>query len=186
MHPQYFIAGERLFAFNPKAGSSAIVRGIVAQYYPEIEKSITEAHYPTGRSADTDQHHSLLPFRINPDRPVVQVVRCPVERFRSAMAQLQLQDVDKTLHELHAEEGWGSDGGPRLAGNIHMMPQTRFVGDITYFSISRVVDAAEALGITCPLKRINESQEKPELTGEQAERVRQWYADDVELWERVR
>lgn len=187
MFRQYFISGNRLLAFNAKCGSSSLVRGIIRQHYPAIEKTITEAHYPEGKTADTDQHHALLPFRVRPDRPVVQVVRCPVERFRSAMAQCNLIDADKVLHELEAEDGWGvGSHAPRLAANIHFLPQRRFEGDITFFRFSdQLQDAAEALGIHRPLLRIHASKEKPSLTLKQEHAVRDWYAQDVLLWESI-
>lgn len=187
MYRQYFLSGDRLLAFNAKCGSSSLVRAIIRQHYPAIEKTITEAHYPTGKSADTDQHHALLPFRVRPDRPVVQVVRCPVERFRSAMAQCALSDVDKVLHELEAEQGWGvASYAPRLAANIHFLPQSRFVGEITYFPIQRISEAARALGITSPLGKVHTSESKPSLTAAHEEQVRRFYSDDVKLWDSVR
>lgn len=187
IHTQYFPCGEKLLAFNAKSGSSALVREVVRAYYPAIEKTIIEASYPAGKNADNTQHHHLLPWRFNPDRPVVQVVRCPVERFRSAMAQVGIDDADATLDELQSERGeYGRINGLRLAMNYHFLPQSRFSGTIEFFPVHRLDEAAEALGLRVPLPRINESGSKPLLTDEQADRVREWYAEDLELWERVR
>jgi len=187
IYTQYFVCGEKLLAFNAKACSSSLVREVIRAYYPAIEKTITEASYPEGKSADNAQHHHLLPWRFNADRPVVQVVRCPVERFRSSMAQVGLADVDAALDELQSENGeYGVNRGGRLAVNYHFLPQSRFRGDITYFPVTAVNDAAAELGLRVPLPKIHESKDKPTLSGAQAARVREWYAADVELWEQVR
>ena len=184
----YFIAGKRLLAFNAKCGTSALVREIVRTYYPETEAIIQGASYPDGKNADTTQHHQWLPGRMNPDRPVVQVVRDPVERFRSAMFQVGLSDATAVLDELRDERGNVGKGshGVTLSENIHFLPQSRFTGDITFFPLRRIEDAAAALGLRTPLLRLNESQRKPELTADQVDRVRAWYAADVELWDRVK
>lgn len=183
---KYFIAGEKLFAFNAKCCSSSIVREIIRSYYPAIEKSITEAAYPEGKSDLTVQHHQWLPYRINPDRPVVQVVRDPVDRFRSAMWQTRLRDVDAVLDELRDERGDLVGDGVRLAANVHFLPQSRFSGDISFFPVTRVDEAAKSLGLSTPLPRLHQSTGKVDLTAEQAERVREWYAADVELWEQLK
>lgn len=186
MQKKYFIAGPKLLAWNAKCCSSGLVREVIRTYYPEIEAMIVSASYPEGKSADNSQHHRHVPCRINPDRPVVVVVRDPVERFRSAMAQLGLTDVDAVLHELASEEGDIGAGvlGQRLAGNVHFLPQTRFSGDVTYYRMDQLSDAAADLGIATPA-HLNEADPgtKPDLTPEQEVAVRAWYAEDVALWE---
>ena len=180
---KYFVAGDKLLAFNAKCCTSSLVREIIRTFYPDIEQFIQAAAYPEGKDAENTRHHRWIPARVNPDRPVVQVVRDPVERFRSSMAELGLDDVDATLEELRTEAGeYGL--GPRgnlLVGNIHFLPQARFDGDITYYT--NADDAAAALGLQTPLPVINESGTKPTLTEQQASAVRAWYAKDVELWE---
>jgi hypothetical protein len=52
--------------------------------------------------------------------------------------------------------------------------------------VTRVDEAAKSLGLSTPLPRLHQSTGKVDLTAEQAERVRAWYAEDVELWDRVK
>lgn len=180
----YFIAGDHLLAFNAKCCTSSLVREIIRTYHPESEAIITAAHYPEGMSVETAQHHRWCPARINPDRPVIVVVRDPVERFRSAMAQVGLADADAILQELVDEAGnvVGRNQMP-ISGNIHFFKQDRFEGDITYYPVTQVDEAAAALGLATPLPVINEAGEKPTLTAAQEQAVRDWYAEDQALWE---
>lgn len=185
MSGRYFIAGERLLAFNPKCGSSTLVREIIRRHHPSIEQLLSDAHYPEGKGPDSSQHHRFVPCRVNPDRPVIQVVREPVSRFRSAMVQTGMTDVDQVLQELRDETTFFPVAGV-LAGNMHFLPQRRFEGDITFFRFSdQLQDAAEALDIHRPLLRIHASKEKPSLTLKQEHAVRDWYAQDVLLWESI-
>lgn len=180
---KYFVAGDKLLAFNAKCCTSSLVREIIRTYYPDIEQMIQGASYPDGKNAENTRHHQWVPARVNADRPVVQVVRDPVERFRSSMAELGLNDVDATLEELRTEAGDYGRGtrGNVLAANVHFLPQVRFDGDITFYK--NADDAAAALGLRTPLPVINESGTKPTLTEQQASSVRAWYAEDVALWE---
>lgn len=184
MNPKkYFVAGEKLLAFNAKCCTSTMVREIIRAHYPDIETIITSANYPEGKNADNTQHHRWVPARINPDRPVVQVVRDPVERFASAMAQLRLNDVDGVIDELKSEAGEITFNNRLLAANVHFLPQSRFDGQITYYRHDNADDAAAALGLTVPLPVMNESKTKPSISDEQAGLIREWYADDQSLFD---
>lgn len=186
MRTRYFICGDKLFALNAKVATSTFARAVIKRYYPEIETTITSAAYPEGESADNGQWQNIVPYRVNPDRPVVCLVRDPVERFRAAMAQVGLDSVDATLAELASESGqYGMRRGVKLAENVHFVPQSRVAGDaVQYFRFPDQIDAAAAsLDLPTPLPVINESNGvKPTLTPEQEQQVRAFYADDVALW----
>lgn len=187
---RYLKCGEKLFALNAKTATSSFARAIIARWYPAIEQMITTAAYPEGQSADTGQWQLLVPYRTRPVGEVVCLVRDPVERFRSAMAQVRLADVDATLDELANETGNHPEYRPAkgrrlLSEDVHFQPQSWFSGDpIRYFRFpDQLGNAAVALDLTLPLPVINESTGvKPDLTPEQEQRVREWYADDVALW----
>ena len=180
----YFIAGDKLLAFNAKCCTTAMVREIIRTYHPEAEDIISSASYPAGVTVDTAQHHRWCPARINPDRPVRVVIRDPVERFRSAMAQVGLTDADAILQEFVTEDGEVvGRNGIKISANIHFLKQTRFEGDVTYYRMDNIDAAAAALGLQTPLPHANEATEKPTLTAAQEQAVRDWYADDQALWE---
>jgi len=180
---KYFVAGDKLLAFNAKCCTTSLCREIIRTYYPEIESTIQSAHYPEGVTVETARHHMWIPQRINADRPVVVLLRDPVERFRSAMHETGLLDADAVLAELASESGNYGRGpvGRLLAANIHFLPQTRFSGEVTYYT--NPDDAAAALGLAVPLPMLNESGEKPTLTSSQEQAVREWYAEDQALWD---
>lgn len=181
---KYFIAGDKLLAFNAKCCTTSLVRQVIKTYHPEAEEIISNASYPEGITVDTAQHHRWCPARINPDRPVIVVIRDPVERFRSAMAQVGLTDADAILQEFQDEAGNVTGrNGVKISGNIHFLKQTRFEGDITYYRMDNVNAAAAALGLETPLPHANEAAEKPTLTAEQEAAVRAWYAEDQALWD---
>ena len=186
MQQRYFICGDKLMALNAKAATSTFARAIIKKYHKDIDAEITSAAYPDNQTADDKQWQMIVPYRINPDRPVVCLVREPVDRFRAAMAQCGLSEVDATIAELHAEAGtYGLQQNVKLVANVHFVPQSRIQGDpIHYFRFPDQIDtAAEFLGLDLPLITINEGTGvKPEVTEAQAEAIRAFYAADVALW----
>ena len=187
---RYLRCGDKLFALNAKCGSSSVARAIISRWHPTIEQTITTAAYPAGQSADTNQWQFSIPYRTRPVGEVICLVRDPVERFRSAMAQTKLTLVDETLEELANESGvhpeYESVRGKLLSENFHFLPQSLFSGNpIRHYRFPDQIElAAAALDLALPLPIINETTgAKPQLTPEQEQRVREYYADDVALWD---
>lgn len=188
---KYFICGKKLLAFNGKCGTSTMAWAIIRQFYPETEEYLrTKVKWGKG-TVDDQMHHAHVPKRTHPDRPVVQILRDPVERFRSAVAFLRLEDrkftVDQILDDLEDETNVvDMQRGGSLVNNFHFRYQDNFRGDITYFPLNNLQGAADELGIKVPLIKINSAPtKKPDLTPEQEDRVRSFYADDVRLWESI-
>jgi hypothetical protein len=84
----YFITPNYSVAFNAKVASSTLSRAIIAAFHPQEENIIQTAAYPEGKGPDTNQVQWLCPKEKEPSKPVVLVVREPVARFRTAMAQV--------------------------------------------------------------------------------------------------
>jgi hypothetical protein len=186
---KYFIAGKKLLAFNGKCGTSTMAWAIIRQFYPEQEEYLrTKVKWASG-TVDEQMHHNHVPKRTHPNAPVVQIIREPVSRFRSAVAFMRLEDkqnytIDQILDDLENETSIVNLARGKLVNNFHFHYQDNFRGDITYFPLSDLQGAADALGITVPIIRINSSPtKKPSLTKKQEDRVREFYADDVKLWE---
>ena len=195
---KYFIAGDKLFAFNAKCCTSSMCRAIVKTHHPKIEDYLrSKVKFPNGRNLENQQLHQFVPMRVNPDRPVAVLLREPVSRFRSALGYMNLgHAVDEVLRIMVEETGEGVANGngvligrrQPLAANVHLAPQTRFEADeadITYFTMPNQVDeCAEWLGLETPLPRINETKyTKPDLTQEQLAKVQAYYRKDIDLWE---
>lgn len=198
---KYFIAGDKLLAFNAKCCTSSFSRAIIKTHHPEIEDYLqTKVIYPDGVSVENKQLHQHVPSRMNPDRPVALLVREPVSRFRSAIGYLHLSEsVDDVLRIMMEENGESiknangrNMGGRRgFAGDIHLRKQTRFIHDddidITYFRMPDQIDeCAEWLGLPTPLVHVNEtSGPKPDLTNDQIDKIKKYYKSDIELWESI-
>lgn len=198
---QYFIAGDKLLAFNTKCGTSSFVNAIIKAHHPDVLYHLeNHVHFPYGQTMDDQQQlHRYVPKRVNPDRPAALVVREPVSRFRSAMGFLRLSSVvDEVLDIMINETGmsvctstgqvWPSRNRP-IAGDVHFKKQYGYVSDdhvapLKIFRMDQIDECAEWLGLPTPLVRYNETPvAKPDLTPEQIEKVKHYYRKDVELWE---
>lgn len=93
------------------------------------------------------------------------VLRGPVERFRSACGKHSL-DIEQQLAE----------------------PRYRQVPCLPYAQVWRMEEggvdaAAEWLGLTTPIPMLDAAPEKPEVTPEQADRIRALLADECEMYD---
>lgn len=161
---QFVQCGEHTFALNYKAASTAFVRAIVNQYYPELEEKANELIRP----------HRLLP-KVSPHNPVL-IVRDPITRFPSACAQTD-KGIDEAINEIKSLPVY----------NIHFWPTSRLLvhGIKLYLYESDLQAACEHLGLeSLPLSNVSESL--PELNQSQEEEVRKIYFDDIALHQSIK
>ena len=78
-------------ALNAKVGSSSMARAIIEQFYPRQDWLIRTAAYPEGKSPETEQWHWMCSGSPTPTKPVVLLVRDPVDRFVSACQQVNIK-----------------------------------------------------------------------------------------------
>lgn len=188
----YFICGERLLAFNPKCGTSTFCWAILRQYYSDIVDDLNNhTQWANGGLTENQMLHRWVPKRFSSYKhEVAQIVREPLERFCSAVAFMNLENrcgsVDAVIDDL-VNETHGLDGiGGTIASNFHFRHQNRFSGDIKFFRMDQLQECADYLGIEVPLKTINKTKRaKPTLTSKQENLLRDYYADDVALWESI-
>jgi hypothetical protein len=81
-------------ALNAKVGSSSMARAIIRQFQPKQDWLIRTAAFPAGVTAEDRQWHWMAKGVRTPDKPVVLLVRDPVDRFISAMQQIGLKRKD--------------------------------------------------------------------------------------------
>jgi hypothetical protein len=81
-------------ALNAKVGSSSMARAIIRKFQPRQDWLIRTAAFPAGVTADDRQWHWMARGVRVPDKPVVLLVRDPVDRFISAMQQIGLKRAD--------------------------------------------------------------------------------------------
>ena len=187
----YFICGDKLLAFNAKCATSTFCWAILRQYYPETVDLLTNhTQWANGRSVTQQQHHRHVPTRATPYKhQVAQIVREPVDRFCSAAGFMNLTNrfgIESVLNDLIHETGELEGIRGTIAANIHFKRQSRFSGDITYFRMDQLQECADFLGIKVPLGTVNKTKhEKPVLTPEQEDLIRDFYSEDVALWESI-
>jgi hypothetical protein len=78
-------------ALNAKVGSSSMARAIIQQFYPRQDWLIRTAAYPEGKSPETELWHWMCSGSPTPTKPVVLLVRDPVDRFVSACQQINIK-----------------------------------------------------------------------------------------------
>ena len=182
----YFITPNYSVAVNPKAGSSTLARAIIAAFHPDKEEFIQSKPYPglDGVGPHVTLTHWICPQEKEPSKPVVLIVREPVDRFRSALAQTRQTDVEAALAALEqdGEVQFLSYTG-KIRKNVHFSHQHKLLNGGTAFRLENLDAAALYIGLSLPLPKINEAKRpKPALTPEQEQRVLSYYSADAALY----
>jgi len=186
---KYFITPNFAIAINAKVGCSSVARSVISAFYPEIEQRLQNAYFPVGRNPDNMQWQSQVPKTDEPSSPTVLLVRDPVERFRSACAQVGVS-VEDALASLETGDpiSTHSPVARSLVDNVHFFLQSDYLhpeGTRCYLFPDHLEAFANDCGLGYPLPTINEAADKPVLTDLQTERVREYYSDDLELFNRI-
>jgi hypothetical protein len=184
----YFITPSYSVAFNAKVASSTLSRAIIAAFHLEQANLIQTAAYPEGKGPDNTQAHFLCPKEKTPSKPVVLVVREPIARFRAAMAQTRLTNVDAALNALEQNgEVKFPKRSRKIREDVHFKHQHELAQpSAKVFKLEDLDAAATYIGLPLPLPIINEATgEKPTLTPEQEARVLAYYAEDKALYDTI-
>jgi hypothetical protein len=98
----YYTTPNYSVALNAKVGSSTMARLIIKEFYPKEHQKIVYARFPNGITETQKQWHWMCPGSITPDKPIVLMVRNPVDRFITACQQIAIkfEDVDKAIDSL--------------------------------------------------------------------------------------
>jgi len=98
----YYTTPNYSVALNAKVGSSTMARLIIKQFYPKEHKKIVYARFPNGIDESQKQWHWMCPGSPSPDKPIVLMVRNPVDRFITACQQVavKFEDIDKAIDSL--------------------------------------------------------------------------------------
>jgi hypothetical protein len=196
----YFICNDKyLLAFVAKTGSNSFAEAILQRHYPKKYNSTNKVRL----AADGEFYHNLVPKKWHADRPVVQIFRDPVDRFKSAVAflhYLKACSVEEIISDLINETNIVSKKAKKfeltqfiapLYKNVHFQKQHQYVGlvkDIRYFRFNdQILDAAKLLDIQEHLQNNNRSNqaERPTLTKSQIVQIQDFYAMDMEKWESI-
>jgi hypothetical protein len=189
----YFITPNYSVALIPKAGCSTLSRCVIKAFQPHEENQIVNGAYPEGQGPDTTMWQGFVKKQRYPTMPTLALIREPVSRFCSAMAQIGLLDVDAALDSMLNGTPIQKQT-PRftrtifLNKNHHFLPQIKWVHPDTklYRFPDHLNEAATEIGFALPLPAINiASRPKPTLTTEQEDAVRAFYAEDITLYNSI-
>lgn len=204
---QYFVLPNCCIAFNAKVASSSLACSIVRKYYPERYQQAVDDYNNTW-SKYSQKFKDSLPesfqtmFKTdfensktfwqnvclrtrNPDKKVLLLVRDPIARFASTCAYMQ-KDAEQVLQALENNTKMVLEILEcNVRTNTHFLPQHIYMDENckAYKLSEQLEQMCHDAGLDYPLPKINEGKyEKPVLTDDQIERVKNYYKQDFDLY----
>jgi hypothetical protein len=188
----YFTTPNYSVAFIPKSGCSTISRAVIKSFQTKEELLITTASYPVGKNADNSMWQGFVKREKYPSKSILAMIRNPLERFRSAMAQFHAVDVNAVIDSLingsKFVSGTARAREINASTNAHFKPQILWVDANTklYKFPDHINEAAVEIGFTLPLPQINvASFTKPTLDEQQTAILESYYAEDIVLFNSI-
>lgn len=188
----YFITPNYSLAFIPKSGCSTLSRAVIRAFQPVENNLIESGHYPDGKNADNSMWQGFVLREKYPSKQILALIRNPIERFRSAVAQFKTTDVDLVIDSLINGNVFFSGGirGRQIKAstNQHFKPQIMWVDASTklYKFPDHINEAAAEIGFILPLPQINVAHfQKPTLTEQQTAVLESYYAEDIALFNSI-
>lgn len=159
-----------------RAGSSTLTTIIANTFFPDLSEQ------------DGLHINTVIPLSSVPTGTPHAIVRDPIDRFISAYAK-KLMGVPSNLN-VEDFISWliKQDKGTL---NWHFRPQTIIIGNfenINYYDFNKGLDTlGVAIGLPTPLPTLNETDitDKPVLTQDQINILKDYYTDDVALYQKI-
>lgn len=163
-----------------RAGSTAITTLIAQTFFPDLSG--------IDFGGGVLQYGTQIPLSSVPTGIPHAIVRDPIDRFESAYAK-KLMGVPSNLN-VEDFISWliKQDKGTL---NWHFRPQTIIIGNfenINYYDFNKGLDTlGVAIGLPTPLPTLNETDitDKPVLTQDQINILKDYYTDDVALYQKI-
>lgn len=188
----YFITPNYSLAFIPKSGCSTLSRAVIKAFQTNENILVEGGHYPDGKNADNSMWQGLVLREKYPSKQIIALIRNPIERFRSAVAQFKTTDTDAVIESLVSDCSFSSGGikGRQIKAstNQHFIPQIMWVDANTklYKFPDHINEAAAEIGFILPLPQINAAHfPKPTLTEQQTSILESYYAEDIVLFNSI-
>ena len=205
---QYFKLPNCHIAFNAKVGSSSLACAIVKKYYPEklkkaledyesnwskysqnFKDSLPESFQKMFKNDKLDSisfWQNLCPRTKNPDSKILLAIRDPIIRFASTVAYLEI-DPENAMKALENDENFVIETmAVNIRRNTHFLTQYSLLKENTILykfpdELERLCKDAE---LDWPLEKINEGKfKKPNLSENLINRIKNFYYEDVKLYE---
>jgi hypothetical protein len=188
---RYFVTPNYCIALNAKVASTSLCRQMIAAFNPEWERRLRTAAYPPGKGPANLPLHSFVPSTRTPTKPVVLLVREPLDRFLSGVAYLQI-DLADAIRSLTTGEKvvcGRKRKNQQIAvnKNIHFKQQSSMpFGETHLFRFpDHIAEAAALIGMTLPPKINVTPRPKPSVTPMQSRAILDYYAKDVALFQSI-
>lgn len=217
----YFETPNYSVSLNAKVASSTMARLIIKHFHPQIHKKITYARFPNGITENKKQWQWMCPGSRDPNKPIVLLVRNPVDRFITACQQIGInqnnvtraidsliddtpflkipENIDKIEkmneqrlknRQERLDKGLSVKPYKRigyLRDDIHFVHQHSYIKGQTYLFkfADHLKDCFEFIGIknTETLVINKAKRQKPILSQDQIEKVKQYYQKDIKLFD---
>lgn len=177
----YVDTPEYCFAINPKTGCTSILSLIYSKYYDNtIDIAFDNANHYILRSR----------FYTVPFKPVILIIRDPIDRFLSAMDQVGLDDVESCLDSLTSHKKIMYQGKMRrVSEDAHFRHQYSLIFGQTHLFrfLDHYDDILRLLNIESPMVHLNKAKGlKPTLSSSQRLAIINHYAEDMELYDSIK
>jgi hypothetical protein len=183
----YYDTPNYCVAFNPKTGCTSFAKAIILSFYPDIYNQIKDSfdEYKYGQG-----YIVRCPILQNPEKPIVCLVRNPIDRFCSAVNQTKIsleEAIDSLMHDKKCN--FPNFSKPQqIRKNIHFIEQNKWLKQTCHlFKFPDHIDSmSEFIGIKGQMPHLNQSNKKIFLTKDQFDFIHFYYYDDIKLFEQIK
>lgn len=172
------------FAYNAKVGCTSFSRAIISRYFPEHEEEVAK-FFSYNRSGPIS--YMLAKKKKYATKPVVLLVRDPIDRFLSAINQVNIFDVDSAIDALERKSLYKLTTMSKpvyLYQDIHFVKQSSLLSHVNHlFRFPDHIEHARDLLQIGQLELLNKSLKvKQVLNDDQIARINDLYKVDLELF----
>lgn len=178
------------FAYNAKAGISSFARAIIRKYYSENEQYVSNL-----LSENIENHYKHFYFALVKKvefahKPVVLLVRDPVDRLLSAMCYVGIKDIDLTLNALENKEPIDTSTSSKpivLYKDIHFRHQATYLSHDNYlFKFPEHIEEASKFIAVDDIMHLNKSRDaKPAINDDHKDRILRYFKRDAILFNSI-
>lgn len=175
-------------AYNAKVGCTSLSRAIITRYFPEHEEEVArfvDLHH-AGPISFTKSKRVKYAYK-----PVVLMVRHPVERFISAINQVGIEDIDLAIEALEYKSLFKLLHVSKpiyLYQDIHFKSQYSLLSHENHLFRfpEHVRDVEQFLGLGYMMVLNKSVKPKPILNDSQRERILSYYKLDMDLYDTIK
>lgn len=174
------LPNNKFFTFVPRSGSTAWAQAILDTFYPELKSRQCHANTPNHKLA---KPQFFIPHTRRPDGEILGIIRDPIERFKSGFS--------RAAHGASTSDFITSLTHQRLV-NTHIRPITTqfkgFVDKIKWYCYdTQLKQLATDIGLSDVPAALNRSIDaKPTLTDADLSILNEFYAKDIELYNKYK